>query len=139
MLWTFGLISPCFLGVIKKPPPARSTVWLLVWLLPSSWRLPRWSLRAYANNIMATEVYVASLHQTVVLNFKIRPGMREGLTSLLMVFKGGGCVSFHSAKSTCPFLPTYGLRHANNRSKFNVGVVVNVGTGPIPSYTMALQ
>lgn len=82
---------------------------------------------------MTTEVYVASLHQTVVLNFKIRPGMREGLTSLLMVFKGGWCVSFHSIKPTRPFLPTYGLQHANNDSKFNVG------TGPIPSHTMALQ
>lgn len=57
-----------------------------------------------------------------------------------MVFKGGWCVSFHPVKSTCPSLPTYGLQHGNNDSECNVGgVVVNVGTGPIPSYTMALQ
>lgn len=98
--------------------------------------VPGWSSRVHANRTMTTEVSVVSLHQAVVLHFQVGPGTGEGMTSSL---KTGGCTSFHSVPSTCPFLPTYGLQHGNNDSKFNEGGIINAGTGPIPSNTMALQ
>lgn len=62
--------------------------------------------------------------------FKVGTGTGDGMSSSLKA--GWGGVGGHN-------LPTCGLQHGNNDSKFNEGGIINVGTGPIPSNTMALQ
>lgn len=88
----------------------------------------------------ATEVHAARL-LCLIFEGPTRNGGRDHkLVSGL--FKGGRCFSFSfpfRSRLRAPFLPTYGLQHGNNDSKLNEGGIVNVGTGPIPSNTMALQ